>query len=61
MLQKPPLILKPQGMAKKKSRRPAPGGAVTPAVVDESNAVVREEDMMRDDIDDHLLSRDTIR
>lgn len=47
-------------MAKKKSRRPAPGGAVTPAVVDESNAVVREEDMMRDDIDDHLLSRDTI-
>jgi len=47
-------------MAKKKSRRPAPGGPVTPVVVDESNAVIREEDMMRDDIDDHLLSRDTI-
>lgn len=51
----------PQGvMAKKRSRRPAPA-PTTPVEVDESNAVVREEDMMRDEIDEHLLSRDEIR
>ena len=47
-------------MAKKKSRRPAPG-PVVPTEVDESEIVVREEDMLRDEVDDHLLSRDEIR
>ena len=49
-----------QIMAKKKSRRPAPG-PVVPTEVDESEIVVREEDMLRDEVDDHLLSRDEIR
>jgi len=47
-------------MAKKRSRRPAPAPAA-PVDIDESEAVVREEDLMRDDIDEHLLSRDEIR
>ena len=47
-------------MAKKRSRRPAPTPTV-PAEVDESHAVVREEEMLRDEIDDQLLSRDQIR
>ena len=45
-------------MAKKRSRRPAPAPV---AEVDESNVVVREEEMLRDEIDDQLLSRDQIR